>query len=134
MWFTLPARPTVDDVAEYLIGEVADFDDGRRRIVTIEGTPVGVFAHGGDFYAYRNSCPHQGGPVCEGLIMGRVEEEVDELGRVGRGRFSADVIHLVCPWHGMEFELRSGVSWSDPRRRLISYQVIERAGQIFVRT
>lgn len=100
--------------------------------MTIDDAPIGVFTHEGTIYAFANVCPHQGGPVCEGRLVGRVEEEVDDHGRLLGGRFSAEVTHLVCPWHGMEFDLETGRSWSDPRRRLRRYEVIERGQRVFV--
>jgi nitrite reductase/ring-hydroxylating ferredoxin subunit len=119
-------------VAEHLVGAIADFADGRRRIVTTGDGPVGVFSHEGTIYAYRNVCPHQGGPVCEGRLVARVEEEVGELGRLGPGRYSDEVTHLVCPWHGMEFDVATGQSWSDRRLRLRKHEVVEREGQVYV--
>jgi nitrite reductase (NADH) small subunit len=92
-----------------------------------------VLRHEGDFYAYANICPHQGGPVCEGLILGRVEADVDTAGRVGPGRFSAERIHLICPWHGVEYDLRTGVCWSDSRWQLTAYEVVQRGDEVYVR-
>jgi len=92
-----------------------------------------VLEYEGAFYAHANVCPHQGGPVCEGLILGRVEADVDAAGRVGPGRFSGERIHLICPWHGVEYDLRTGQCWSDPRWRLTSYEVVRRGEQVYVR-
>ena len=38
---------------------------------------IGVFHVDRTFYAWRNDCPHQGGPVCQGRLMKRVEERLD---------------------------------------------------------
>lgn len=119
-------------VAEYPVGKITDFTDGWRRIVTTDDGPIGVFAHDGVIYAYRNVCPHQGGPVCEGRLVARVEEEVGELGRLGPGRYSDEVMHIVCPWHGMEFDVATGRSWSDRRLRLRRYEIVEKDGEVYV--
>jgi nitrite reductase/ring-hydroxylating ferredoxin subunit len=39
-----------------------------------------VIRHREKYYAYRNLCPHQGGPACEGLRMPQV---VDQIGKGG---------------------------------------------------
>ena len=36
--------------------------EGGVRIVRSGPTEIGVIRHGGKYYAYRNLCPHQGGP------------------------------------------------------------------------
>lgn len=119
-------------MVEYLVANITELADGRRRIVAPDAGPIGVFVHDGTIYAYRNVCPHQGGPVCEGRLIARVEEEVGEFGRLGPGRYSDKVTHLVCPWHGMEFDVATGQSWSDRRLRLRRYEVVEREGQVYV--
>jgi nitrite reductase/ring-hydroxylating ferredoxin subunit len=118
---------------EHRVGAVADFAGGTRKLIDVDGVEVGVIEYEGAFYAYANVCPHQGGPVCEGLILGRVEADVDAAGRVGPGRFSRERIHLICPWHGVEYDLRTGVCSSDRRWQLEPYEVVRRGEEIYVR-
>ncbi len=41
---------------------------------------------------------------------------------------------LRCPWHGWEFDIRSGQSWCDPKRiRTRSYQVGVKEGSDLVK-
>ena len=40
---------------------------GSRKIVEVDGRSIGVFNVDGEFLALRNRCPHQGGPLCEGV-------------------------------------------------------------------
>ena len=47
-------------------------------------------------------------------------------------RFSDTEIHFVCPWHGMEYDLRTGECAADRRLRLRSFPVVVRAGEVFV--
>ena len=114
------------------VGEVADFASAGRKLVKLGEFEVAVFSVDGDWHAYENRCPHAGGPVCEGRIMPRVEVDVDDGGAVGNLRFSRDVFHIACPWHGWEFDLRSGKSVSDSRRRLRRFKVEERDGALYV--
>jgi 3-phenylpropionate/trans-cinnamate dioxygenase ferredoxin subunit len=51
------------------VGSVADFVEHARRFVTVGSTEIGVLRHDGSFYAFVNRCPHQDGPVCEGMVF-----------------------------------------------------------------
>jgi nitrite reductase/ring-hydroxylating ferredoxin subunit len=91
-----------------------------------------VIRHGGKYYAYRNHCPHQGGPACEGLRMPQVKELIDENGVYHGKTFDHSDMHIVCPWHGYEFHLSDGVHVADKRLRLQKFEVIERNGEVYV--
>jgi 3-phenylpropionate/trans-cinnamate dioxygenase ferredoxin subunit len=42
----------------------------------------------------------------------------------GRTRFDSSKAFVQCPWHGWEFDIRTGQSYADPARmRVRSYQV-----------
>ena len=106
--------------------------DGATRIVTLENLQVAVIRHGGKYFAYRNFCPHQGGPVCEGVRMPRVIDVVDKNGRYKGQSYDESDMHIVCPWHGYEFRLTTGEHVGDKRVRLKKYEVVERGGQVYV--
>lgn len=103
----------------HTIGKVCDIPPGSRKVVKVGGRSIGVFNVDGRFYAVRNSCPHQGGPLCLGPTMGLVTGD-------GPGQFNyeRDGEILRCPWHGWEFDLATGRSVFDPTRtRVRSYEV-----------
>jgi nitrite reductase/ring-hydroxylating ferredoxin subunit len=106
--------------------------DGAVRIVELDNVQVAVIRHSGRYFAYRNLCPHQGGPVCEGVRMPRVVDVIGEDGCFRGQSFDHDDIHIVCPWHGYEFHLATGENVGDKRLRLKKYDVVERGGQVFV--
>ena len=62
---------------------------GDRRIALYH-TPLGFFATDG-------TCPHRGGPLGEGDIIG------DEI---------------VCPWHFWSFDVTTGANAADPSLRI----------------
>jgi nitrite reductase (NADH) small subunit len=97
-------------MAEILVGTRAELVDGQRIIVRVADTEVCVLDHGSTLLAYENRCAHQGGPVGEGVIIGKVECVLDTEKRTLGERFSTKEIHLVCPWHGWEFDLHTGES------------------------
>ena len=93
----------------YTVATIAEIPPGSRKIVEIAGRSVGVFNVRGEFFALRNRCPHQGGPLCAGRISGSVESS-----RAGEYEYVRDGEVLRCPWHGWEFDVRTGRSEFDP--------------------
>ena len=68
-------------------------------------------------YAWENRCAHAGGPVCQGKLMNRVVERLD-AGKRSLGDDFSDELHIVCPWHGYEYDVRTGEHPADSRLRL----------------
>ncbi len=103
---------------EIAVMPFAELADRGRRVVEVNGVEIGVFRLGDGVVAYRNRCPHQGGPVCQGKLMPKVEQPLGPGGEELTMRFSDDVVHLVCPWHGYEFVLATGEHPGAPHMRL----------------
>jgi nitrite reductase/ring-hydroxylating ferredoxin subunit len=111
-------------MAMYVVATTAEIPPGGRKIVEVAGRSIGIFNIGGEFVAVRNRCPHQGGPLCEGSLGGLIEATAP-----GEYSYSRPGEMLRCPWHGWEFDLRTGQSWFDPERtRVRSYPVSVEAG------
>ena len=105
-------------MSEVNIGKISSFEDPGRRVVEINGIQIGVFRLDGEFYAYENRCPHLGGPACQGKLLPRVLEAVSK-DRKSEGRvFSRSDMNVVCPWHGFEFDIRTGAHVAISRYRL----------------
>jgi nitrite reductase/ring-hydroxylating ferredoxin subunit len=119
-------------MAEKFLGKASEFRDGDRRIVFLGETEIGVFRANGQFYAYSNYCLHQGGPACEGLTIARVEERILP-DKTSRGLYFSDVeLHFVCPWHGYEYDMRTGECVADRSLKLKRYQVVEKEDGVYV--
>ena len=117
---------------EVFVAKVAEFPDGERRIVSSGAHEIGVFHWQGQFYAYANMCLHQGGPACEGVIMHKVEDVIGpDRTWVGQ-KFSDERVHFVCPWHGYEYDIKTGECAADRRLRLKKYNVVRRGEEIYV--
>jgi len=103
----------------HIVATEDEIAPGQRKIVDVAGRAIGVFNIDGEYFAVRNRCPHQGGPVCEGYLTGFLKSSVPgEYTYTRRGEI------LRCPWHGWEFDVKTGQSWLDPKRvRAKSYQV-----------
>ncbi len=105
---------------QHVVARVGDIPPGGRLLVDVEGREIGIFNVDGRFYAIRNRCPHQGGPLCKGLVVGGLEAS-------GPGEYTFDPERKLvrCPWHGWEFDVATGQSWVDPARlRVRSYPVV----------
>ena len=117
---------------EVNVGPASAFGDPGRKLIESGGVEVGVFKLGNDFFAYENVCPHIGGPACQGKIIAKVEEVIAE-DRTSKGlEFSKTKINVVCPWHGFEFDIRTGRHHGNPRYRLKPIKVRVEAGDVIV--
>jgi nitrite reductase/ring-hydroxylating ferredoxin subunit len=114
------------------IGPASDFDDPGRKIIGFPHFEVAVFKLDGEFFAYLNHCPHQGGPACQGKIIAKVDEIIAD-DRTSKGMaFSKTRMHVVCPWHGFEFDIRTGVHPGNARARLRKMKVAVAGGDVIV--
>ena len=73
---------------EYVrVARVGDVQPGKGMVVILKGTRVALFNCDGIYYAIRNTCPHMGGELGEGLLEGDI---------------------VTCPWHGWRFNVKTG--------------------------
>ncbi len=106
-------------MTRYVVAEAGEIPPGGRKIVELEGRSIGVFHIDGDYVALLNRCPHQAGPLCTGKLWGALEATTP-----GDYRTSRPGEIIACPWHGWEFDLRTGRSWCEPQRlRVRAYAV-----------
>ncbi|MRH28003.1 Rieske 2Fe-2S domain-containing protein [Microbacterium sp. SYP-A9085] len=117
---------------EVLAGSAGDFEDGRRRVLEVGGRPVVVFRVGERYYALSNTCLHSGGPVGEGVLIPRVEAVVRADGTVAGEVFSETCMHIVCPWHGWEYDIDTGRAAGDPRFALRRYETRTEGDHVYV--
>ena len=92
-----------------------------------ERLSVGVYHVDGQIVAFRNHCPHNGAPICEGTVGSAIVAD-DNFQRCLKyeGRI------LRCPWHAWEFLLPEGVTLTKPVFRLLRHPVTVEDGQVFV--
>lgn len=73
-------------------GEAKEFECGEKQIC--------VANVGGEISALDNVCVHRGGPLGQGVI---------EDGKV------------VCPWHGWQFDAKTGAVGHNPSAKIATY-------------
>lgn len=103
-----------------------------RLVVEIGDTTLGIFRFRGELRAYENVCAHQGGPACQGRIVPRVRERLDEARRSRGLVFDEGSMHVVCPWHGFEYDVVTGRHPGRPDFALRSFPVQDSGGRVRV--
>ena len=112
-------------MAKHVIASLREFPAGTRKLIDIKGRQIAVFNIKGEFFALANRCPHQGGSLCDGRLTGLVEST-----EPGQYRYSRQGEIIRCPWHGWEFDVRTGQSYCEPERiQVRSYPVEVAEGQ-----
>ena len=86
---------------------VQDVPVGKAKQVTINGRALAVFNVGGTFYAIDDTCPHRGGPLSEGTVVGT---------------------QVTCPWHGANFDLTTGAHLSPPAQSDVACYAVQVVG------
>lgn len=115
-------------MTEVVVATADEIPPGGRKIVEVEGRSIGVFRLPDGYVALRNTCPHEGAPLCEGILTGAITSSMP-----GDYRYDRRGEILRCPWHRWEFDVRTGRSWVDPDRvRVRSYPVTTHEGQVVV--
>jgi nitrite reductase (NADH) small subunit len=71
------------------ITAAANIPPREGRAVSVAGKEVAIFNLNGRFLTIENSCPHKGGPLCDGIVTGTA---------------------VVCPLHGRHFDLETGIA------------------------
>jgi len=87
-------------------------EDGAARVVVCPGGErVAVFRDGDSYSAVSNVCSHQAGPLGEGRI-------VDGC--------------ATCPWHGHQFDAKSGQSPPPYTEKIPTYELRVEGGRLLV--
>ena len=110
-----------------VVSRLQDFPPGERRIVEAGKRSIGVFRVEDEFFAIRNRCPHQGGPLCKGRLSAWAVANGP-----GQPRMEGPPRLVACPWHGWEYDLETGQSFMGPgETRVKAYDVaVERGSQL----
>ena len=93
-------------MTRHVIAPVDELPPGTRKFLTIDERPIAIFNIKGEFFGLLNRCPHQGAALCEGPLIGLAQSS--DPGEIAYTRLG-EIIR--CPWHGWEFDIRSGQSF-----------------------
>ncbi len=108
-----------------VVARAADVAPGTCKIVTVAGREVGIYNIKGEYFALANRCPHGGADLCKGRIGGLVTSGGPNQYKLTRpGEF------VRCPWHGWEYDIRTGQSYCDPQSvRVKQFRVTVEPGE-----
>jgi nitrite reductase/ring-hydroxylating ferredoxin subunit len=118
-------------MARVFVGREDEFQEHNRKVVASGDLEIGIFKVDGQYYAYQNRCPHLGGPACQGRIMNAVVEVLNE-DKTSAGQQWSDEENIICPWHGWEFNLKTGKHPGNSRMALRRFGVVLESGAIYV--
>ena len=91
----------------------SELGDGQMLLAIIGDDRVVVGRCAQGFYAFSDHCSHRGGPLYDGALVDCT---------------------VQCPWHGSQFDIRSGRVVSGPAEEKIKiYNIETRAGEIYVK-
>ena|SRR2546421_13057637 len=85
------------------VADLAELEEGAMMAIEVEGEPICLARVNGDVCAFTDNCTHISGPLNEGELDGDI---------------------LTCPWHGAQFNVRTGKVMRGPARQdILTYPV-----------
>ena len=112
---------------QWPVAQASEIRPGEVKLVKVKQHAIGIFNVNGEFVAALNVCPHELAPVCRGRLGGTTLPSAP-----GEYRWGREGEILACPWHGWEFDLRTGRALADERIRLRLYPVTVKDDTIFI--
>jgi nitrite reductase/ring-hydroxylating ferredoxin subunit len=98
---------------EYVtVGKAEDVVPGSGIVTEVNGQSVAVFNVDGNYFAIDNTCVHRGGPLGEGDLEGEV---------------------VTCPWHGWEYNVKTGACTNNASACVKSYPVLIEGAELKVK-
>ncbi len=85
--------------------------EGEAKEFEIGGKTICVANVNGTISAIENVCLHMGGPLGQGYILGD---------------------KIVCPWHGWEYDPKTGELAGNPKSKLAVYPIKIENGDVLV--
>jgi nitrite reductase/ring-hydroxylating ferredoxin subunit/uncharacterized membrane protein len=90
----------------------SELADGQMILACVSGERVVVGRCSEGLFAFSDHCTHSGGPLSDGALVGCT---------------------VQCPWHGSQFDIRTGRVVSGPAQEKIDICAIEiRDGEVYV--
>jgi nitrite reductase/ring-hydroxylating ferredoxin subunit len=93
------------------VARVEDVPPGAARIVRAGERELALYNVAGEFYATQNECLHLKGPLGDGELEDHV---------------------ITCPWHGYQYDVRTGENEFDRALQLERFEVVVEDGNVKV--
>ena len=96
----------------HTVARADDIPPGTLLAVEVDEEAIAIANVGGEFFATQGHCLHLSGPLGHGRLEGTV---------------------LSCPWHGWQYDVRTGQNEFDLAIQLRTYDVQVEDGEVRVR-
>ncbi len=93
------------------VARAEEVPPGSARVVKAGDHELALYNVDGDFYATQGQCLHLKGPLGDGEFEGVV---------------------ITCPWHGWQYDVRTGENEFDRAIQLETFEVIVEDGDVKV--
>lgn len=101
-----------ENMAHFIkVATTQEIPAGQGKTVEVEGKQIALFNIEGSFHAIDNTCLHRGGPLGEGMLEGST---------------------VTCPWHGWQYDVKTGQNCMNPEMKVGCYQVKTEGEDILV--
>ena len=84
------------------VASVHELPPGRARTVIVGGRAIALYHTTQGFFASDNTCPHRGGPLGEGDLIGN---------------------EIICSWHLWGFDVTTGVCTGNAEVSIVMHEV-----------
>ena len=89
------------------VARADELEPGQLKHVVVNGAWLVIARTEEGYRAIDGICTHEGGPLCDGVLMGET---------------------LQCPWHGSRFDVRTGEFMAGPTRKAIGTHALKLEG------
>jgi nitrite reductase (NADH) small subunit len=93
------------------VARVDEVPPGSARLVRAGEVELALYNVDGTFYATQSQCLHLKGPLGDGDLDGPV---------------------VTCPWHGWQYDVRTGENEFDRALQLATFEVVVEDGDVKV--
>lgn len=94
------------------VARAGELPVGRVRAVKLDGRTIAICHTARGFFALDNTCPHRGGPLAEGDLIGE---------------------EIVCPWHLWGFDVATGLCPGNSEFAIATHDVRVDGDRILIR-
>ncbi|RMD90842.1 MAG: non-heme iron oxygenase ferredoxin subunit [Calditrichaeota bacterium] len=84
------------------VAKVNDLQPGDCKVVEVKDRSLALYNVNGEFFCTDNICLHRQGPL-------------------GEGELEDDIV--TCPWHGWQYNVKTGECLFDPDLKLETFEV-----------
>ncbi|HYH10428.1 MAG TPA: Rieske 2Fe-2S domain-containing protein [Thermoanaerobaculia bacterium] len=94
------------------VANTTEVPAGRAKAYVVADRTIALYHTAAGFFATDNTCPHRGGPLAEGDLIGN---------------------EINCPWHLWGFDVKTGLCAGNPDIRVAAHEVRVENERILVR-